>query len=332
MPTPDASDATQTAAPSPQTSGSGGLCPLNGLPIADRAVASRPPLLVQIDNDPVARPASNLTRADIVIEAPVELDMTRFSAIFLCQPTLGLTGPLRSARYYNIDLWQQLHLLSTYFGASNGAVARFSAVGMPGVNGALADWPWFERVSGRIAPHNLYVDVEAFRDSFGRMAALDRLEGRAGAMRPPFMVAPTARLHGGRPVSRVDIQTSGSWQFGWRWDASLGLWQRQDGGVPTTDVASGSSVTAATVVVQTIKEQAVPGDPDPGGNPRRLQLLVGSGAGTLYADGQAISLRWSRASASDTTHWTYMDGTPLVLRPGVIWWEIVPTTASVSEG
>jgi hypothetical protein len=35
---------------------------------------------------------------------------------------------------------------------------------------------------------------------------------------------------------------------------------------------------------------------------------------------------------NDGTHWTYAEGgEPVILQPGVIWWEIVPTSASVTE-
>ena len=44
---------------------------------------------VQIENNPLARPARNLSNADMVVEAPVEGDTTRFSAIFLCRATVG---------------------------------------------------------------------------------------------------------------------------------------------------------------------------------------------------------------------------------------------------
>jgi hypothetical protein len=114
---------------------------LNGLPIDDAALGDRTPLVVQIENHPAARPARNLNNADLVFEATVEGDATRFSAVFLCQPTDGLTGPVRSARYYNIDLWQDLHVLTVGFGASNPALDRFATAGMPYVNGIQGGWP-----------------------------------------------------------------------------------------------------------------------------------------------------------------------------------------------
>lgn len=331
-PSPSASPS-PTLAPSASPTPVAARCPLNGLPMADASLAKRTPLIVQIENHPAARPARNLNSADIVFEATVEGDTTRFSAVFLCQPTIGLTGPVRSARYYNIDLWQDLHLLTVGFGASNPALDRFAAAGMPYVNGLSGGWPWYQRVSGRAAPHNLYADVERVRSSFGRLASLDALAGRVGTLRPPFTFEEGIAPSGGHAVRSLTIKTNGYWRFGWTWDAGSSSWRRQDAGTAIEDAASGEPVSATSVIVQRVTEEVVYGDPDPGGNPRRLQHLVGKGDGTLYLDGQAVAIKWSRASKGDGTVWTYAgSGERVVLPPGRIWWEIVPVQASVTEG
>jgi hypothetical protein len=307
-------------------------CPLNGMPLDDPQPLERTALAVQIENHPAARPARNLSRADIVVEATVEGDTTRFTAIVLCQPTEGLTGPVRSARYYNIDLWQDLGVLTVGFGASNGALSRFSAAGMPYVNGITGSWPWFRRAGSNAAPHNLYGDVEAVRAALGANAALDRLAADVRDLRPPFTFDEDAALPEGRGLQSLEIRTNPYWRIGWRWDAELGAWRRLDAGVEIVDEATGDPLTAGTVVVQRVTQETVYGDPDPGGNPRRLQHLVGSGNGTIYVNGTAIDVRWSRPTATDGTTWTYAaGGDPVVLPPGVVWWEIVPVEASVSE-
>ena len=307
-------------------------CPLNGLPVADPSLLNRPALAVQIENNPLARPARNLSNADMVVEAPVEGDTTRFSAIFLCRTTVGLTGPIRSARYYEIDLWQDLQVLPVGFGASTAALHRFATAGMPYLNGITGAWPWFVRHGTKPAPHNLYGDVDAMRAAFGAGGPIDRLATKVGPLRPPFAFDAGAIVPAGRPVLTVEIRTSRSWRFGWRWDAIAGLWNRQDAGLPVTDEVTGDPVSAAHVVVQRVVEDVVYNDPDPGGNARRYQHLVGKGNGTLYTQGRGIALRWSRPTAADGTRWTYADsGEPVVLPPGVVWWEIVPITAPVTE-
>jgi hypothetical protein len=307
-------------------------CPLNGLPLGDLPILDNVAIAVQIENNPLARPTRNLSNADMVVEAPVEGDTTRFSAIFLCRATAGLTGPIRSARYYEVDLWQDLGVLPVGFGASNGALARFAAAGMPYVNGITGAWPWFQRHGTNPAPHNLYGNLEALRDAIGGGGAIDRLVAKVHPLRPPFTFDTTAVLPAGRPVHAVVIQTNSYWRFGWTYDATNGRWTRQDAGKTGIDEVTGEPLTAANVIVQRVQEEVVLGDPDPGGNPRRLQHLVGQGNGVLYSGGRAIAVHWTRPTAADGTHWTYADsGEPVVLPPGVVWWEIVPVGATVTE-
>ena len=47
----------------------------------------------------------------MVVEATVEGDVTRFTGIYLCRKSKDLVGPVRSGRYYSIDLWQDLQVL-----------------------------------------------------------------------------------------------------------------------------------------------------------------------------------------------------------------------------
>lgn len=302
------------------------------MPLADPGGVSPTAIALQIENHPQARPARNLSRADMVIEATVEGDVTRFTAVFQCQPTEGLTGPIRSARYYSVDLWQDLGVLPVGFGASFEALDRYTQFGMPYVNGITGAWPWFRRYGTSAAPHNLYGDIEALRMAFGQNAALDRLAARVGPTRPQFTFSDGPMPSGGRAVATLEIRTNSYWRFGWTYDRTSGLWQRQDAGTPVVDAVTDQPLTARTVVVQRVTENVVFGDPDPAGNPRRLHHLVGTGNGTIYVDGVAFDVRWSRPSAGDGTEWTYAaTGDHVVLPPGVIWWEIVPTYSTFVE-
>jgi hypothetical protein len=319
-------------APSPSASPELASCPLNGLPLDDPSVADRVAIAVQVENHPLARPARNLSNADMVVEAPVEGDVTRFSAIFLCRPTDGLTGPIRSARYYEVDLWQDLGVLPVGYGASYGARSKFTAAGMPYVNGITGEWPWFQRAGGNAAPHNLYGDMDALRAAIGQGGPIDRLAALVHPLRPPFTFEAGVVLPAGRPVSAFEMRTNSYWRFGWSVDKASGGWIRQDAGKTVVDEVNNKPLIATSVIVQRVQEEVVFGDPDPGGNSRRLQHLVGEGDGTLYSQGKAFALHWSRPTAGDGTKWTYADtGEPVVLPPGQVWWEIIAIAASLTE-
>ncbi len=289
-------------------------------------------MLVQIENNPTARPPTGLDLADLVIEAPVEGDTTRFSAVFMCDELVEASvGPVRSARYFNLDYWQQMHVLTFHFGGAAKVVDTFRAANMPYVNGISGAWGFFFRAGPWAAPHNVYLDVDAARQQMedGDLVAL---ADAAGEARGPFVFDSDAELPDGRAIAGVEVWTSSQWHYGWTWDADVGRWLRTDGGVPNFEAVTGDQLSATTVIVQIVRQEVLIGENDPGGHPRRYQHLVDEGEGIMYVDGQAHDVRWSRTDAEDVTAWTYAEGgDPVVLPPGKVWWEIVPVGAGIIE-
>ena len=327
-PTPSPTPA-PTPTPTPQAEAT---CPLNGLPLAAPKRLELPALAVQIENHPLARPVSNLGMADMVVEATVEGDVTRYTGMYLCRKVAGLVGPVRSGRYYSIDLWQDLHVLPFMFGAESEGIARYQRARMPFVNGIRGGWPYFYRSGERLAPHNLYADLGLVRNDFGENAKLDRLAERVGQLRPTLLFSEDARLPTGRPVHRVQFWTNDFWSFGWEWDGKLDAWRRNEGGREHVDAGTGRVLSATSVLVQYVREDIVYAGSDPGGYPRRYHHLVGSGNATLYVEGRAIPVRWSRRTANDYTRWSYArSGERVILPPGVVWWEILPVYTTVNE-
>lgn len=315
--------------PSPEANA---RCPLNGLALANPDRLDLPALAVQIENHPLARPVTNLARADMVVEATVEGDVTRYTGIYLCRKSEGLVGPVRSGRYYSIDLWQDLHVLPFFFGAETEGIARYMRARMPFVNGIHGGWPYFYRSRERLAPHNLYADLQLVGNDFGRNTRLDRLAKRVGELRPSLKFSEGATLPTGRRVHRVQLWTNSYWNFGWEWDGNLQEWRRNEAGLEHVDAGTHRVLTATSVLVQYVREDIVYAGSDPGGYPRRYHHLVGHGRATLYVGGRAIAVRWSRRTKNDRTHWTYVDGGErVVLPPGVVWWEILPVYTTVKE-
>jgi hypothetical protein len=308
------------------------VCPLDGTELDDEELADRVPLIVQIENNPIARPPSGLNAADLVFEAPVEGDTTRFSAVFMCSEEFdAAVGPVRSARYFNIDLWQQLHGLTLHFGGATRVLNRFESAGMPYANGLTGGWGFFYRAGPWAAPHNVYLDIDAAREEMEDGVLTGRTE-RAGEPRPPLVFDPDAEPPNGRDVSSVEIWTSSFWHFGWDWDDDDERWLRTDAGAPNYDALTGDRMSATTVLVQIVEQDVLIGENDPGGHPRRFQHLVGEGDGVLFIGGEAHDVRWSRPEADDVTTWTYADtDEPVLLQPGKVWWEIVPIGSGIVE-
>ena len=307
-------------------------CPLNGKTVTPRDRLKHPALAVQIENHPLARPVRNLGLADMVVEATVEGDVTRFTGIYLCRKTHGLIGPVRSGRYYSIDLWQDMHVLPFMFGSGAEGIQRYHAAHMPYINGITGNWPYFVRTSERPAPHNLYTDLQLVRNDFGNNPRLGAQVRRVGDLRPPFRFDRHADLPRGRRVRHVQFWTNSFWNFGWEWDRRLGAWRRNENGTEHIDAGTHRVLAAASVIVQYVREDIVYGPHDPGGYPRRYHHLVGSGRATLYVRGRAFAVHWSRPTALSRTRWTFVHGGKrVVLPPGVVWREILPVYTTVRE-
>jgi hypothetical protein len=306
---------------------------MNGTELSDPELAERVPILVQIENNPIARPPSGLNLADLVIEAPVEGDTTRFGAVFMCSEEVGAgVGPVRSARYFNIDLWQQMRVVTLHFGGASKVLSRFSSVSMPFLNGLTGGWGFFYRAGSWGAPHNVFLDVDAAREAMEPGGPVEWAANAAGNVRAPFEFDADADLPDGRAVNAIGLQTASFWRFGWEWNEATGHWFRLDAGAPNFDAVTGERMSARTVVVQVVRQDVLVGENDPGGFPRRYQYLVDEGDGVVYIDGEAHDVRWSRGAAEDVTTWTYADsGDPVILPPGRVWWEIVPAGSGIIE-
>jgi len=289
-------------------------------------------VLVSIDNHPQARPATGLQHADIVFENPVQGNSTRFVALVGCDVPPAI-GPVRSGRWIQVDLWQQLQVLPIIYGAAPYTTNYFAAEGMPYIDGNVEGWPFFSRSAARPAPYNVYMDTAVLQDLLVSNANLAGRAERAGDPRPilafdPQWIAPV----GARGVTSIQMSTSPTWGFGWQHNPESNQYERIDGGSATTDASTGDRLTRRTVIVQRAVSERTFADPRAEADPP-IQRLVGTGTGTVYVNGVAIDVEWSRPRPEDVTQWTVAEtGDPLTLPPGPIWWEILPTTASLAEG
>ncbi len=120
-------------------------------------MTERRPVAV-VNNHPKARPQSGLSKADIVIEALAEGQITRFLAIFQSQMP-ETVGPVRSAR--NISSLSAM-ALTAYLSITAG-VRRQKAAGIGAadyMNGLDFDGSLFWRADFSKPPHNSYTSYD----------------------------------------------------------------------------------------------------------------------------------------------------------------------------
>lgn len=311
-----ATSTTKAAAPATTTPPvAAGVAPLTGLPLADKARAAKPALVVKIDNAPKARPQVGLNQADVVIEEKVEDGVTRFFTIFHSQDS-DPVGPVRSARTTDIILATPMRRpLFAYSGTNATFQEQVNRAPLVDVGVNAASNAYF-RQSGRPAPYNLFSRTSALwsRPAPGSSAppALFRYRGAGAAAAGTAGKGVRIEFVGKNITTRVDYS----------WDAGAGTWPRVEDGTPHKDGA-GIQVAPKNVVVQLVQYKDT-GQIDRSGTSVPEAELVGSGEAWILTDGKVVKGRWSKPNDDAVTAYTDDAGKPVLLTPGQTWVELAP--------
>lgn len=305
-PTPTA---TATAAPTPTPSPTPTSAPaaLTGEAVP-AAVATRPAVVVKVENTDQARPQSGLAQADVVVEELVEGGLTRFLAVFHTRVP-DAVGPIRSGRLVDAELAPMFRGLFVYSGARREVEAALTASGMP----LAGEGPLTFREPSRSAPHDLY----ARGPTLFRAAA-----ERPGTSAPPRMWRHEHRVPaGGAPAPTVDVAMSRFSTTGWRWDAGASVYRRlQDG--EAHEVVDGRIGAANVVLVAS--DVGFAGCCDTAGSPYVETDPVGAGEAVVLRDGRRFEARWRRAGPTAPLLLARAEGGAFPLRPGPTWILLVP--------
>jgi Protein of unknown function (DUF3048) N-terminal domain/Protein of unknown function (DUF3048) C-terminal domain len=284
---------TTTTAPPP-------VAPLTGV----AGEFTRPALIVKIDNVSAARPQSGLRQADIVIEEPVEGNLTRLAAVFQSTDA-GVVGPVRSMRTSDLELIPMFgRPLFAASGGNAGVVPQLHAANVVDIGNNVSG-QGFRRDGGRAAPHNLY-------------SSTPELYQKAPETPPPpkrifRYLSPGERLApGARPVNGVALRFGGSEISRFTWDPAHGTWRRSQNGTPHM-AAEGLQIAPQNVLVAEINY-------DLSGQLGRSvphAVVTGYGPAVVLTKGHAISGTWIRPTLRDRLRFIAADGrTEIKLTPG----------------
>jgi hypothetical protein len=318
---------TTTASPATTTTTLGAVAPLTGLPATDPSIATRPAVIVKIDNDAAAPPQSGLDQADVVYEEVVEGGITRYLAVFQSQDA-DPVGPVRSVRETDADIVRPIGGLFAYSGGIPPFVSLIDSTGITDV-GANDDGSAYYRSNGRDAPDNLYTSTTVLRQ-----------RTPAGAEPPPPLfdyVGPNKEFSepGEKAVSEVTVTMSGATVATWSYDATTKQWDRSTNGHPQTvalgtALSPGPPVAFTNIIVETVPYQDT-GYIDPAGNPVPDANTVGSGQALILSDGESVEATWSKPAPSAITTFHASDGSPIYLLRGTTWVMLAPQGASITS-
>lgn len=256
-------------------------------------------IAVKIENIAAARPQVGLRQADIVFVEEVEGAQTRLIAVYHTAFPSRL-GPVRSARSTDVRL---LPLFGkpglVYSGANRNVQGKIQRASIVPIERSTRD-------RRRVAPHNVFVDLERIAATTGAGRARDigwtfatsdpRWQGAAKSSRPAATVG-TDRFTFDRRDGRYLVR--------WR-------------GQTYRDGDDGKLTVCDNVIVMAVRNRG-DGNADVNGARSVLSETVGRGKVTVYRDGRRLTGTWSRASVSAPLRFTDSSGRDIPLAPGRTW-------------
>lgn len=305
-----------------------GVSFLTGLKPADPAVLNRRPLAIKVDNDLAVVPQSGLSKADIVIEHPKEVCLTRFTAIYQSQDAPRV-GSIRSARIIDKELPVIFDAILAFSGSVEPVRQMIykSDIGDHVLEQALNGKAFFRDPNIKV-PFNLFANTSTLWS-----VATQRGWNVAPKPTAAWTFSESAPA-GGKAATSLDIpypKTYAALRVGWRWDAASGRWLRTLANKPAIEKTDGSRLSAANVVVlvaNTVKtlipEQGTTLTKGECSNASIEIQLWGEGPVRILRDGKVYEGKWVRADRHAAFKFVDAQGKNIPLKPGNSWWQIVP--------
>lgn len=286
---------------------------VNGLPVGDPALLDRRLLAVKIDNHPRANPQSGIDQADMVIEVMVE-GITRFLT-FWHESDTDYLGPNRSGRPTDAALLAAFPEPTFTISGAQGWVQNMITGSGINLIKELSEGTF--RISGRAAPHNLYVNTFVLRETADTRGYADNPpEGPIWEFGPMPETA--------TPASSVDIDFSGNTVI-WDWDESEGLWLRTAFGREANyaDEDGTENRIGVPVLIALYTEQySVNGLPS--------SRTTGQGQAFVFADGKYTQGTWERESEEEWFTLRTESGSVMAVPPGRSWVSLVPANRGLT--
>ena len=299
--------------------------PLTGLKVDDPASLQRRPIMVRVGNDPAARPQVGLNQADIVYEEITEWWITRFTAIYLTEDP-EMIAPIRSARLINLQLVPQYQGALANSGGSDGVRWELSQTSIVNLDEFFVPQPYFYRENEGWQTRLAFDATEA-RDYLDE-EGLDTDVGLRGFIfddSPDLTKLPETTVGIANEVI-IPFPKSTS-EAKWVYNADSGKYLRFTTGEPML-AADGEQIAASNVMIYFADHQDTDIVEDSNGATSIRIILNGRGAAWLLRDGSILKGNWE-TNGTETPNFIFDDGTPMPLKPGNTWVQVIPLEYAV---
>lgn len=302
--------------PTTDAASDGPVNPLLGTPMEDPTTATRPAMVVKIDNHPSARPQAGINQADIIFEENVE-KLTRYAAVFHSEGS-DPVGPIRSGRFQDINLVGSLNKPLFVWSGGNRQVS--SAIG----KSDLVDLSYlkvnkdggFTRNDEYRAPHNLFAETT-------KLWTLAPAGSSAPSTQFAYRTVSDANASTSKEALGLKVSMDGV-KVQWDWDSAAKEWVRTQDGTIVVDPAD-VALSVPNVIVLEV-EYTNTYSP--------ISKTLGSGKAYVFSNGVVYEGTWSRTDRLKPFELKDSAGGVIKLTPGQTFVEVARAgkTALVTPG
>ena len=280
------------------------------------------PAVVQVENDPTARPHSGLQHADMVFEYLTEGGITRFSAVYL-QPSGGQhIEPVRSARLIALRLVRSYGAVLFYSGASDHVLGMIWDQKVPNYDDRSDGGKYFARDSSRQAPHNLSTTPDQLSQAVAK-------SGKHVTYQLPARGEPAGP--GDAAVTKLSFQQTFAHPVSYSYDAGSKTYQYSTDTGPMIDAAEGGKpLQIASVVLLRVAHHGAGYTEDVRGEEGIDFDLQGQGKADIYTRGQHFAGTWDLSNPDQPLRLLGPDGKDFTFPQGLTWINVVDPDMAVN--
>jgi len=282
---------------------------------------NRRPIAVMLGMDPITRPLSGISMADLVVEMPVITgSITRLMAVYVCDDPAEI-GSVRSSRHDYIPLAMGLDAIFAHWGGSHFALDKLDAGIMDNVDAMKNPYNAYWQKSGIPMPYNGFTSLSRLVNAAEKLGyrLTNKFEGY------PHLDESKVKSQKSKVNGKLTIGYSGHYAVYYQYDSEANSYKRWREGTPEIDKLTNKQVEVSNVVIMRAASRMI--EP-PDYNDVDVE---GTGEAIIYRNGEEIRGAWKKEGSYTKSKLYFFDskGEEIKFVPGKIWIEIVEPNQEV---
>ncbi len=282
------------------------------------------PISVMINNHKSAQPyQAGLNDAYLVYEIVVEGGITRMLALYKDSDATKI-GPIRSARHYYLDYNSENGAMYGHHGWSPQAKSQIASEGIDNIEIDDYKYGWRDKEIDTSYEHTLFTDYENLVTKASSVYKHDMTTTVEPLLNYSIEDTKINEMEQAVAATNVSIKYSSYQTNEFKYNEETMQYEKYSNGTASVDYVTKDPVVAKNIIVYEVRNYSI----DSYG--RQDIDNIGSGEGTLISNGYSIPIKWSKASATAKTVYTYLDGTEIDVNDGITHIQIMPTSGTLT--